>query len=320
MPSDWRSPAVCLESRLAPGDRLVDVRRTERCRSRVRRHRASLLPDVSRLPRVLDGLLLRRNAVAETACGAGRPPEQPVRHRQSGVVARALEDAHRAGDLLLDPLTAPFAGVARTQADEQPDERRAGRAAPVRLPRAEHASSSTSSASSNRPVRRSASPCSGSRPSRSGWSRGRRAAARPSNDAALGMSPRANARRPAEARRRDALLADLPSPLVERAELGEVPPGLLEVVAEDLLELDPAVAIRLVGPRDESRVEVRPRALQDAVVRGVADHDVLEPVRAVGPVLDAADEMLLREGRQLGPTRGETSGGARAVTASSAKT
>ena len=105
------------------------------------------------------------------------------------------------------------------------------------------------------------------------------------------------------------VLADLPAAVVERPELGEVPPRLLEVVAEDLLELDSAVAVRLVGPRDEARVQVGPRPLQDPVVRGVADHDVVETVRAVRAVLDPPDEVLLRERRELGAyARGDVRG------------
>ena len=66
---------------------------------------------------------------------------------------------------------------------------------------------------------------------------------------AAGTSPRANARRPADARRARAVLADRAPAIVERAELREVRPRLLEVVAEDLLELGAAVAVDLVRPR-----------------------------------------------------------------------
>ena len=51
-----------------------------------------------------------------------------------------------------------------------------------------------------------------------------------------------------------ALLADLRVPrVVERPELGEVRPGLLEVVAEDLLELGAAVAVDAGRPRPTNR-------------------------------------------------------------------
>ncbi len=83
-----------------------------------------------------------------------------------------------------------------------------------------------------------------------------------------------------------ALLADLATAGVERAELGEVATGLLEVVAEDLLELDAAILVRDVGPRDEALVEVCPCALEDAVVGGVPDHDVVEAVDPLLAVLE----------------------------------
>ena len=57
--------------------------------------------------------------------------------------------------------------------------------------------------------------------------------------------------------------------------------SLLEVVAEDLLVLRRALAIHAVGPLDERDVEVGPRALEDAVVRGVADEDVVEAERVL---------------------------------------
>ena len=70
------------------------------------------------------------------------------------------------------------------------------------------------------------------------------------------MSPRANARRPAEARRRAAVGADLAAVLVERAELGQVPMRLLEVVAEDLLELGrAALALTLSAHSTNSLVQ-----------------------------------------------------------------
>ena len=101
-----------------------------------------------------------------------------------------------------------------------------------------------------------------------------------------GCRPRSNARRPADASLRAPVLADRAPVLVERPELGEVLPGLLEVVAEDLLELDAAIAVDAVGPADEPLVKVGAGPLQDPVVGGVADHDVLEAVRALVAVLD----------------------------------
>ena len=92
------------------------------------------------------------------------------------------------------------------------------------------------------------------------------------------MSPRPNARRPADVSRSAARVPELAPVVVERAELREVAVGLLEVVAEDLLELDlaAALAVDAVGPVDEALVERRPGALEQAVVGGVADQDVVE--------------------------------------------
>ena len=104
-----------------------------------------------------------------------------------------------------------------------------------------------------------------------------------------------------------AVLADRASVVVERAELREVRPGLLEVVAEDLLELGAAVAVDLVGPGDEPLVEVGAAALEDAVVGGVADHDVLEAVLSLVAVVDVPDEVLLGERRQLASAPAATS-------------
>ena len=110
------------------------------------------------------------------------------------------------------------------------------------------------------------------------------------------------ARERASARRREAarpVLADRAAAIVERPELGEVRPCLLEVVAEDLLELGAAVAVDPVGPHDEALVEIRTAPLEDAVVRGVADHDVLEAVLRLVPVVDGTDQVLLGQRRDL---------------------
>ena len=95
------------------------------------------------------------------------------------------------------------------------------------------------------------------------------------------------------------VLADRPPVVVQRAELREIRPGLLEVVAEDLLELHAAIAVDAVGPCHEPLVQIRPRPFQDPLVGGVADHDVVEAVRAVLALVDAVDEVLLRQRREL---------------------
>ena len=95
------------------------------------------------------------------------------------------------------------------------------------------------------------------------------------------------------------LLADLAAAGVERPELREVVAGLLQVVAEDLLELRPAVLVGDVGPCDEALVQVGPRSFEDAVVGGVADHDVVETVRALLAVLEPAHQVLRLERDEL---------------------
>ena len=84
------------------------------------------------------------------------------------------------------------------------------------------------------------------------------AVARRSRFAAAGRSPRANARRPAEASLSAARPPSSRPARVERPELRAVPDRLLEVVAEDLLELRLAVALAVdtLGPLDEPLVEV----------------------------------------------------------------
>ena len=94
---------------------------------------------------------------------------------------------------------------------------------------------------------------SGSTSIRCGSSGGRSSTERWSSDAAVGMSPRVSARRPADDSFAAPRLADLHRPAVDRAQLRPVAIGLLEVVAEDLLELDLATALAVdrLCPVDE---------------------------------------------------------------------
>ncbi len=99
--------------------------------------------------------------------------------------------------------------------------------------------------------------------------------------------------------------ADLSAFGVDRAELRPVAERLLEVVAEDLFELLLAVAfaVDLLGPRDEALVERRPCPLEQRVVGGVPDEDVVEAIRVgvVGghPVIRRPDELLATQRRQV---------------------
>src|SRR6185436_19748563 len=75
---------------------------------------------------------------------------------------------------------------------------------------------------------------------------------------------------------------------------------LLEVIAEDLLELDCAVAVLVhpVGPTDETLVQRRPRALEHPLISGLTNEGVSEAVVGAGANrLDAGlDEVLAAEG------------------------
>src|SRR5579871_3030809 len=75
---------------------------------------------------------------------------------------------------------------------------------------------------------------------------------------------------------------------VERGQLEEVAARLLEVIADDLLELElaAALAVDALGPPGKARVQPGSRALRQPVVRGVADEDVLEAERLGGVGLD----------------------------------
>ena len=107
-------------------------------------------------------------------------------------------------------------------------------------------------ACANSPISGRASPRSGNSSIRSRPSGGA-IAARRRRFAAAGMSPRAKARRP-PSRGAAPRAAELASVVVERAELEQVAPRLLEVVAEDLLvlRLAAALAVDALGPVGES--------------------------------------------------------------------
>src|SRR6185503_12790005 len=219
--------------------------------------------------------------------------------RQTRVVPGTLEDPHRIRDLLLDAFAPPLAGTARAKTDEQPREGGPGRGnrcdAGVPCCLVQHLERVVEAPGHEERlsvVGQHAEP--GPMLARE---KGRGTAEQRCGAWNVAASERAPARR-GEAP--GALLPYFPPSLVQRAELREVGPGLLEVVAEDLLELDHAVAVRQIGPRDEARVEVRPCALEDAVVGGVPDHDVVEAVCAVRTVLYRTDEVLVGQGRELG--------------------
>ena len=95
-------------------------------------------------------------------------------------------------------------------------------------------------------------------------------------------------------------------------ERGEVMGRLLEVVAEDLVELDESLAV-LLEPRSETAVQLGAGRLRERVVGGVTDQQMAEPVgvvalelRLVGP-----DELLAHEREEPPVDRAVAVGGER---------
>jgi hypothetical protein len=93
--------------------------------------------------------------------------------------------------------------------------------------------------------------------------------------------------------------------IVEGAQLFQVAIRLLQVVAQDLLELHCAVAVAIdaVGPRDEAFVEHRPRTLQHPLVSSIPDEHVVESKVLLGAdrLWLRMNEVLTREGAQDRP-------------------
>ena len=90
---------------------------------------------------------------------------------------------------------------------------------------------------------------------------------------------------------------------VERSELAQESMRLLQVIAEDLLELQATLPLGVhnVGPFDEAFMDVRTGPLELTVVSGIPDQDVMEP--EVGLALDArigrVNELFAVESRQV---------------------
>ncbi len=68
--------------------------------------------------------------------------------------------------------------------------------------------------------------------------------------------------------------------LILLAEPGEIEGRLLEVIAEDLLELDEALAV-LLKPRREAPVEIGARRLRESLVGGISDQEMAEAIGVV---------------------------------------
>ena len=90
---------------------------------------------------------------------------------------------------------------------------------------------------------------------------------------------------------------------VGRPEVEPVGPCLFEVVADDLVEIGEPPGTGGLEPVREALVELRPLGLREALVRGVPDEQVTEPVRLVDVELAFAvgpDQLLADERPQLG--------------------
>jgi hypothetical protein len=85
--------------------------------------------------------------------------------------------------------------------------------------------------------------------------------------------------------------------VIERSELASIAIRLLEVIAEDLLELGLAAAspVDLVRPLDEALMQRHALALEQASVGGVTDQLMAEAVGVVVVLAVRADELLVRE-------------------------
>ena len=110
------------------------------------------------------------------------------------------------------------------------------------------------------------------------------------------MSPRAYAPPAGRAEMASRLLASVTAAVRLESELDEVAMRLLEVVADDLLELLAAA----VEPAGEALVEVSALALRDAFVGRVADEDVAEAEGVVDRLV-GTDQLLANERGQLCP-------------------
>ena len=101
-----------------------------------------------------------------------------------------------------------------------------------------------------------------------------------------------------------------PRPVVLRPQGQAVGPRLVEVVAGDLVEVGESVAGGPLEPVGELLVQLGPLQLRQAVVRGVADEQVPEPIglaAAVGSPV-GPDELLADEAHQLARHAGATLG------------
>ena len=232
-----------LDRLFAPIDGFVDERRAERHRGRVFGRRTPLLTGVTRAPRVLDGVSIGLGSVAEAARDAGGPGEAPAIARPASSPADSkieIVALMSSSTISRAPSFAPVRGRTRRRT-RLPEPRRPGDP-PARSPPPARRMPRRTGPLGGAPRRalaglaaapgggRAGAPRRGPRARRGGRRLGQGASSR-RGEPPVPSSPIA---RP-----------------VRRAARGEIRPGLLEVVAEDLLELGSAVRVHLVRPCDE---------------------------------------------------------------------
>ena len=197
-------------------------------------------------------------AEAEIVAAALEDPHRPG-HRPRGVLHPALLDVEEAEELLLDEHMRVRALVAAAAASRS-------------------ASPSTRPASVSRPHPISAPPISASSAVRRGSSGTSSRETRSSRPIAAGRSLRTSARRPAASSRSHARAASDGRVRVARPECNAIPERLLEMVADDLLELAQPVLGRPLEPGGVALVQVGARVLRQRAVGGVADQGMAEAV------------------------------------------
>ena len=273
-----RALANLLAHRLAAADALLGRRRPEPERgcdpgAGCRRARAGRRPAVRARPRAPRTRPRLRRAPRSNAA----TPRAAARGRGRG----RRRCARRPGPPVPPPAPRPpcrrprrgaAAGTVagRARATPRCSSRAASPGAPPRRAR--------SPASLNRPHSISAPPISASSAGRRGSSGSSSPETRSSRPIAAGRSLRTSALRPAASSRRHARAASAVGVRVARPERNAISERLLEMVADDLLELAQTVPGRPLEPGSVALVQVGPGVLRQRPVGGVANQRVAEAV------------------------------------------
>ena len=265
---------------LAPGDRALRRLRPVQQAQPEHRERSGLLSAIAGAAGFRDRALDRFAAGLEPADAAVDVAEEPPGARQGSVIARAGEHVDRAASLIEGPLL-PADRIGRLP-HEQLDERE-GRAQRVVADRRRAVDRHAQDVRGAREVTllaqclaeidRELDPAAvafGQRGHRAlDEIRGRRDIPAGDGPAPGGTEPRGGAD------------ADRVRFLVEGTQLAAEAVRLLEVIADDLLELEHPRAGHSLEPVAEALVELRACPLEQSLIRGVAQQRVMEAVRGV---------------------------------------